>query len=205
MNEKLRNQYDSLYTNQKNVFGGGKPVEVVKRLENYLPKGSVLDLGGGEGRNALYLASRGFDVTVYDFSEVAIQNLHVFAAEQHVSIKTKVVDLLDTDIEREFDSIILTFVLHHMNSLDAKALIRKAQAHTAAGGVNILSTFSNQGGLYDRNQNNDRFYPSELDIRALYADWDIAVLDSEDILAHAKDKSGNRMKNEALSLIAIKK
>lgn len=203
MNERIKNQYNSLYTSEKNVFGGGRPVEVVQNLNRYLTGGSVLDLGGGEGRNALYLAEQGFSVSVYDISDSGIERLKASAKERELNIDTQVVDVTNKEIEGLFDSIVITFILHHMGVRDAKILLTKAQKHTAKKGFHILSTFINQGGLYDRNQGSGRFYPSEKTVRELYSDWDIKELSVNEITTHARDKSGERMKNHVLSLIAM--
>lgn len=54
------------------TFGG--PSQEIRDIASQLPTGSrVLDLGSGEGRNALFLAERGFDVTAVDISEAGIR------------------------------------------------------------------------------------------------------------------------------------
>lgn len=51
---------------------GSDPNRFVAAEFDTLPPGRALDLGAGEGRNAIWLASRGWQVTAVDFSEVAI-------------------------------------------------------------------------------------------------------------------------------------
>ncbi len=203
MNEKIKNQYDSLYTAEKDVFGGGRPESAVQKLSDYLPEGTVLDVGGGEGRNALYLAEQGYTVSVYDISKVGLDRLDTTAKERGVHIDTHVVDITNENIDEIFDSIIITFVLHHMDTEDATKLIAHAQEHTSDDGVHIISTFSNQGGLYERNKTTGRFYPSEEELRALYAHWDIKELSVKETTTHARNKNGERMRNNMVTLIAV--
>ena len=54
----------------------------VKQLTQDLPAGKALDIAAGEGRNALWLASRGWHVTAVDFSTVALQRARSLAEEQ---------------------------------------------------------------------------------------------------------------------------
>jgi tellurite methyltransferase len=62
--------------------------------ENIIPKtGRVLDVAGGGGRNAIWLARRGFDVTVVDISPVGIEIAEKRAKEAGVTITTRVLDL----------------------------------------------------------------------------------------------------------------
>jgi len=204
MNEKIRDQYDSLYASKVNVYGGGKPIESVCKLGDYLSGGKVLDIGGGEGRNALYLAQQGFFVSVTDLSKVGLERLKSIAEEKDFNINTRVTDVTAEGIDGMYDSVILSFVLHHMNDEDAKKIIVEAQQHTIGGGVHVLSTFSNQGGLYDRNIKTGRFYPSEETLKELYVDWNIKELSSKEMTAHARNKNGERMKNFVVTLIALK-
>jgi len=58
------------------TFGGGKPSEAVVKAAFQLPSGiKALDLGCGEGRNALYLASLGFKTSASDISQSGIDKL----------------------------------------------------------------------------------------------------------------------------------
>ena len=198
MMDQIRDQYDSLYKLEDYSFGDGKPVPAVVRLSEYIDKGSVLDIGGGDGRNAIYLANLGFDVTVLDLSEVGLSKIK----EVNKNINTKVSDVIQDEIESEYDVIVNTFVLHHMNIEDAKKVILKSKRHTKEKGINIIVTFSDSGGLYDRNFNTGRFYPGEKLMRELYSDWGILDLRIDEIETLAKDKKGNRMLNHVISIIA---
>lgn len=205
MNQQIKDQYNSLYTAEKDVYGEGKPMPFVQRLKEYLSSGSVLDLGGGEGRNALYLAEEGFVVTVYDISEVGIERLTERAKEHDLSIDARIVDIVNEPIESTFDVIINTFVLHHMDTADARRIITESQAHTAESGIHILCTFTDKGDLADRSKKSGRFYPSEETVRELYVDWDIKELSVRETTTHARHKNGERMKNNVVFLIAAKK
>src|SRR5665811_1004282 len=54
----------------------------VEQLTQDLPPGKALDIAAGEGRNALWLAARGWQVTAVDFSTVALQRARSLAEEQ---------------------------------------------------------------------------------------------------------------------------
>ena len=58
------------------------PNEFVVEFLSDVPPGKVIDLAGGEGRNALWLASRGWQAEVADFSQVALDKFIVRAAEE---------------------------------------------------------------------------------------------------------------------------
>ncbi|WP_457636903.1 class I SAM-dependent methyltransferase [Oceanithermus sp.] len=67
---------------------GREPVFVVRAYEHLLPAGPVLDLAGGSGRNALFLAGRGHRVLVVDYSRDALATVERSAAEDGLEIGT---------------------------------------------------------------------------------------------------------------------
>jgi tellurite methyltransferase len=69
------------------------PAPLVVEFAGHLAPGSALDLASGPGRNALYLAERGWRVTALDGSPVAIDLLRHRAREQNLSVEAKVIDL----------------------------------------------------------------------------------------------------------------
>jgi SAM-dependent methyltransferase len=74
--------------------------------------GMALDLAGGLGRHALWLASRSWQVTVVDLSDVAIRKLSHAALEQNLKLELLVADASDYNFEpSRFDLIVLFYHL----------------------------------------------------------------------------------------------
>ncbi|MCS6879227.1 MAG: methyltransferase domain-containing protein [Geminicoccaceae bacterium] len=65
---------------------------LVERLSE-LPRGPLLDVASGDGRNALWLAEQGFAVTAVDIAPTAIARLNTSAAARGLRIATRVADL----------------------------------------------------------------------------------------------------------------
>ncbi|WP_296628096.1 methyltransferase domain-containing protein [uncultured Negativibacillus sp.] len=66
---------------------------LTEELSLFAGKHTVLDLACGDGRNALYLAGQGFQVTAVDFSSSGLERLKGFAAQERLHISTKQMDL----------------------------------------------------------------------------------------------------------------
>ncbi len=66
---------------------------LTEELSLFTGKHTVLDLACGDGRNTLYLAGQGFQVTAMDFSSSGLERLKGFAAQEGLHISTKQMDL----------------------------------------------------------------------------------------------------------------
>lgn len=84
--------------------------EVLSRLPDQPTGGDALSLCEGEGRNAVFLARRGFRVTAVDFSGVGLAKAREFAARQGVSIETVQADLAQFELgANRWDLIVAVF------------------------------------------------------------------------------------------------
>ncbi|HTL11263.1 MAG TPA: methyltransferase domain-containing protein [Bdellovibrionota bacterium] len=104
--EEDRSHWDTLFSSQNYVFGK-EPAEFLKKHVDLLPVGRALDIAMGEGRNAVYLAQKGFHVEGVDISEVAIRKARRLARERNVTLFTENADLKDYQIRPGYYDVIL--------------------------------------------------------------------------------------------------
>jgi 2-polyprenyl-3-methyl-5-hydroxy-6-metoxy-1,4-benzoquinol methylase len=89
---------------------GTEPNSYLVSVVNRIPKGKVLSLGEGEGRNAVYLASLGYNVTAVYSSDVGLAKARQLAKDRGVKITTVTADLAGLAIETEsWDGIVSIF------------------------------------------------------------------------------------------------
>lgn len=102
-------------------------------------KGSVLDLACGDGRNALFLAGNGFEVTAVDFSEAALNRLKRFAEKKRLTVYTQQMDLC---CEENFDSLgkFDMIVCNHYRLLYKTAM--QLKKHLTKNGILWLNGFA---------------------------------------------------------------
>jgi trans-aconitate methyltransferase len=79
--------YEQLHRNNRWAYGEQPDRQLVDAIAG-IPPGPAVDLGGGQGRHALYLASLGFDVELVDLSEEALAQAARSAAELGLSLRT---------------------------------------------------------------------------------------------------------------------
>ncbi len=125
------------------TFGDGKPSEVVVKVAATLPKGiKALDLGCGEGRNALYLASLGFKTYASDISESGIHKLNTTAIERGLEIDALVCDMREYRFPYKFDFIVCTGCLHLVKRDEWKVVIKRMKDNTVTGGLHVIGVFT---------------------------------------------------------------
>jgi len=108
-------------------------VEVAARLT----PGAALDLGAGDGRNAVWLAAHGWRVTAVDFSAVALDRGRGLAAQVGVDIDWRREDLLDwTPPAASFDLVTLAFI--HLPADERRRVYATAADAVAPGGTLLV-------------------------------------------------------------------
>jgi SAM-dependent methyltransferase len=99
-----------------------------------LAPGRALDLGCGMGRNAVWLAEGGWDVTAVDFSDVAVRRARRLAARRGVRVEWLRADLRNyAPPEGAFDLVLLAYV--HLPREERRLVLRRAAAALAPGGT----------------------------------------------------------------------
>lgn len=104
--ESDRTQWDQVFDQDVYVYGK-EPAEILRDHIDILPVGRALDIAMAEGRNAVFLAKKGFVVDGVDISEVAIRKAKRLAKENHVEITTINADLNTYQIKPETYEVIL--------------------------------------------------------------------------------------------------
>jgi SAM-dependent methyltransferase len=115
------------------VWGAGPNRFVAEEL-TALPPGRAIDLGTSEGRNAIWLAERGWLVTAVDFSAGGLARADRLAAERGISVNWVQADLLDWQPEPDgYDLVLIAYL--HLPSAELARVFRAAAAAVAPGGT----------------------------------------------------------------------
>ena len=106
----MANAYDSYYQ-QENLFGKAYP-ELLKFFGELKAKGKVLDLGCGQGRDAIPLARMGFDVHAIDSSKVGIDQIRNLVAKEGLNLEAEVADIFSFEGIEAYDFLLLDSMFH---------------------------------------------------------------------------------------------
>jgi tellurite methyltransferase len=185
---------------------GAEPSAGVNDALPYLVPGRVLDLGSGDGRNSLFLAGKGFEVTAVDIVPAAIANLNRYAARAGLDKKlTGVVgDIASFAFEGPYDNIISTFTLHFLPAEAFAPVLDRIMQSTRVGGVNVIEDFTRDGPMYKPGVEGHWLESGEL--RRLYEEhgWRVLHYEERFVTSRATDEQGNQVQQGAATVVARK-
>jgi len=135
------NMWDTRFSQEEYVYGR-EPNVFLAEHHLLFPKGArVLSLGEGEGRNAVFLARYGYDVTAMDASEEGMRKLSRLAAEGGVLVSQRLADVTQADLgTSRWNGIVNVFC--HLSSGDRQALYAKIRNALKPGGVYLSEMFT---------------------------------------------------------------
>lgn len=185
--EEGRSRWDAVMDSGEYVYGR-EPADFLKSHLHLLPVGMALDIAMGEGRNAVFLAKKGFQVTGVDYSEVAIRKAHRLARENGVTVQSVMADLARYQIRPNHYDVIL-----NIDYLQ-KDLVPQIKRGLKKGGVLVFESRTVEQLKNPSAHSFPREYLLELgELKKLFQDLEILVY-----------RETNDGKNAFASLIARK-
>ncbi|MFC9762749.1 class I SAM-dependent methyltransferase [Rhodococcus jostii] len=131
--------WDERYSQSDLVWGAPPNAVVVERVTS-LPRGRALDLACGEGRNAHWLATRGWEVTGLDYSAVAVDKARRVAAEAPRSVRERldyrVADVTDSDLGGEYDLVLMIYL--HLAPEERLQVVNRAISALKPDGILMI-------------------------------------------------------------------
>ncbi|MDO6563199.1 class I SAM-dependent methyltransferase [Amphritea sp. 1_MG-2023] len=134
--------WDQRYQNENFVYGTA-PNDFLAEQAYRIPQGSVLCLAEGEGRNAVYLAQKGYQVHAIDLSPVGRDKAMSLALKTGTHIRYDIGDLAHLEIAPNKWNAIVSIFAHTPSAL-RREIHQKVVSGLQPGGVFILEAFSPQ-------------------------------------------------------------
>jgi tellurite methyltransferase len=139
----MPNPYDERYS-RPGFYWGARPSAMCLRVLELLPPERplrLLDIGCGEGRNAVFFARNGYHVSAFDRSPVGVEKTQRLANDAGVPIEAFVADLASYRPSEPFDVFFSSGVLHYLPPELHSEVLASYREATAPGGLHALSVF----------------------------------------------------------------
>jgi cyclopropane fatty-acyl-phospholipid synthase-like methyltransferase len=121
---------------------GKEPNGFLKSQAPRLPRsGSALSVADGEGRNGIWLAEQGLDVTTIDFSPTGVEKARALAAERGVKLRTELADVMAWQWPSEAYDVIAGIFIQFVTPAERERLFANIKRALKSGGLLILQGY----------------------------------------------------------------
>jgi len=180
MGKKVKEPFwESSYRDSSAASVFGSVSDEIHQLLPKLPTGAeVLDLGCGDGRNAIFLLKQGMSITAVDISTNAITKLKSQAGQHGNRLKTEILDVRSYRFTGQFDLIIAHGLLHLLPRSDWTHIMKSMQEYTKPSGFNIVAVFSDVLPPPEDRRPFTLGLFHEGELKRHYIDWNIVLYSS---------------------------
>ena len=137
----MKDFWNERYGEEGLAYGDKPNVYLSEIADQISAGGKILVVGDGEGRNGVWLAKKGFEVTCVDYSPVAVKKIESFAEESNVNINAICADMNDWEWPVEqFDAVVSIYV--HFPPDVRAGLHQKMVDSLKSGGKILMEAFN---------------------------------------------------------------
>jgi len=139
----MSNPYEKRYAGSA-YYWGVRPSPICFEVLKILPPEKplkLLDVGCGEGRNAVFFARNGYDVIAFDTSAEGLKKTRMLAEKAGVNVEVFNANVNEFRLTGYFDVIFSVGVLHHIPEELRSEIFANYKAFTNPGGLNVFSVF----------------------------------------------------------------
>lgn len=208
MKERGTGRYDTEYVNCP-CFWGTSPGKFVRALLARTTPRRVLDLGAGEGKNAIFLAEQGSRIVAVECSSFAVRNFRQRLQDSVLADVRARIDIVETDVRMfdasdPFDAVIAYGLLHCLDSeAEAAELVARMKSLTLPGGYNVIVTFTPKVPPPEVQKYLEPTLIEPSQIAEWYSDWSIEEFE-EDVIEETHPTTQVAHQHSVCRLIARK-
>ena len=180
--ELHRTQYGEFYKSD-DYYWGIEPTPFCYRvLEQYPPNRylHLLEIGCGEGRDAVFFARNGYDVSAFDIVEDGIRKAVRLASRYHVPVNAFCADMLDFHPQEQYDIVYASRALHYLPPRRRESFFEEYKAHTNPGGIHAFMVMVDKPSVRNSPDKEENvFLMRSGEIFTYYHDWDFLIFEEQ--------------------------
>ncbi len=194
------NEWDNRYSTTDYIYGI-EPNEFLQQQLMLLSVGKLLLPGEGEGRNALWAAKNGWQVTAVDLSQVAQEKAMKLFSRNNVKVTYHIGNIMNLPLEGQFNAIGLSYL--HLPKELKRPFAQKMIELLAPKGAVILEMFHpNQIGNTSGGPKNPNLFVTPDELREYFRPLQIKSIETTEL--HLNEGTHHKGKAIAIRMVATK-
>jgi cyclopropane fatty-acyl-phospholipid synthase-like methyltransferase len=196
--------WDARYAGEGYLFGTEPNAFLVSQAHLLRPGQRALSVADGVGRNSVWLAEQGLDVTAVELSPIAVEKARKLAAERGVSPRFHVADVFSFDWGEAAFELVAAIFIQFAAPAERAGLFARMKAALAPGGLLILQGYTPKQVEYRTGGPPcaENMYTEAL-LREAFADLEILHLRSHE--EEVREGTGHKGWSALIDLVALKK
>lgn len=172
--QKSISDYEQKYLKEE-YYWGTEPSQMCYEVMKILPPVKplkLLDIGCGEGKNAVFFARNGYIVTAFDIAEAGLEKGRRLAEGCGANVNFFRANVMDFRLDSDFDIIFCSGVLHYIPPELRREVAENYKEHTSEGGIHALNVFVKKPFIKDapdKEASDSKWISGEL--FTYYSDW----------------------------------
>lgn len=165
--------YEEWYKTDE-YYWGIKPSSLCLKILELLPPEkpySVLDIGCGEGKDAVFLAKCGYRVSAFDIANSGIEKGKRLMESSNTFVDFFVCDINEYRLDKKYDILFSSGVLHYIKPELKKEIFRNYKENTEIGGINAMNVFVDKPFIAPPPEKEESCLWKSGEIFTLYSDW----------------------------------
>ena len=181
-NDLTAKQYNERYANSS-LYWTSRPSDICYKVLKLLPPDRplrLLDVGCGEGRNAIFFARSGYKVDAFDISQKGVDKTARFAEQAGVKVNAFQASVTEYRLAKPYDILFSSAVFQCLPEAMRPEMFEHYKAFTTPGGLNVFSVFVKKPFIApapDGDANSHPWRSGEL--LTYYHDWKIEFCSEE--------------------------
>lgn len=177
-------QREKIYARDE-YYWGKEPSRLAKKTVELLPIDPsgrrLIDIGAGEGRDAVFFAERGFTVCAVDISPAGLEKAARLAEERGVEITTLQADANDFEFPEPVDVVFSSGTVQFIRPDVRHRLFKRFQAATRSGGLHAIFAFVDHPEIPPApDTTEDQYLFDRNELQGYYEGWE--TVHSEEII-----------------------
>ena len=196
--------WNTRFAREDYLFGREPNTFLVSQADRLLPGQRALCVADGEGRNSVWLAERGLDVTAFDFAANAVRKARSLADERRVRVSLSEADMLDYPWPVAAYDIVVAIFIQFLSPEQRPRVFASMRGAVRPGGMFLLQGYRPEQVAYATGGPGkvEHMYTREW-LEREFDGWDIVHLASYD--AELAEGSAHRGPSAVIDLVARKR